>query len=608
MSKNRDRISGVDTNNMAGIYDIMAETMPPDQIYRELITNSLESGARMRERDPNFKGTIFIGESTHHPGKLCVMDNCEGIPRNKILPLTGDLAATYKQSEAGNFGHGTKAAAFANNKYGILYHSLFVDDKGKGSGVRMYYNGKDYAHKYYEEFNDHIVPMDREDFPELIQKAGHGNITTLMGNSEEENTLSSPSRYDESSLLRSGRKSPIYWLMAFVNTKFFEIPDYMKIIVETRRKDGSRVDRETVHGHKNILNKYSHAKDRGVIDFIRAKIHWWLMSDDFGKRSSVVSAIPSGQLSILHQKEIYKISYEDRPLRSWGLPFSGKMVALVVEFKNLQPVLQRTTLYLNKKEYTDYISGLRELFKKNTPTVLVKNEERMQQEHSKRLLSNEGLEKQISRYLKSYFGLEDKNGTEMIGEILSQRGRKKRIPGPPGPKPEPRHPIPLPGPHFGPDPTLIGLKNLEGKKKAIKAYPNSMPKFQLRDDDDASNIEYDYDDNICYLSSQCRLFNEYAEMAHEKLPNFQFDTIKGHTIKAIQDLLGTRIAITKGRRLLTEQRKRDLLKNEDALLMTILSPFEVIDRVLKSVKLVEKEFDKEDHQKSLKNGSTAIHA
>ena len=55
MNKNKDRVAGMDVNNMAGIYETMAKTMPADQIYRELIKNSLESGARMKERDPNLK-------------------------------------------------------------------------------------------------------------------------------------------------------------------------------------------------------------------------------------------------------------------------------------------------------------------------------------------------------------------------------------------------------------------------------------------------------------------------------------------------------------------------------------------------------------------------
>ena len=184
MSRNEDRIAGVDINNLARFYEIMASTMSSDQIYRELIKNSLESGARMKARDPDFKGTILIGESPWHKNKLCVMDNCEGIPQDSILKLVGDLAATYKQSEHGNFGAGTKAAAFANHKHGILYHSLFIDDEGRGAGVRMYYNGKHFAARKIPEYNSSILPMNRDDFPDLIQQAGHGNCTTLLVNDE----------------------------------------------------------------------------------------------------------------------------------------------------------------------------------------------------------------------------------------------------------------------------------------------------------------------------------------------------------------------------------------------------------------------------------------
>jgi hypothetical protein len=591
MNKNKDRIAGVDTNNMAGIYEIMAKTMPHNQIYRELITNSLEAGARMKERDPNFKGMILIGESKTHPKKLCVMDNCEGIPKDKILPLTGDLAATYKQSEAGNFGHGTKAAAFANNKHGILYHSLFIDDKGEGSGVRMYYNGKDFAAKHHEEFDSCIVPLEKSDFPEFIQEAGHGNITTLMGNSAEENTLLPPLGYEENSLLKSGRVSPIHWQTALTNTKFFEWPDYMTIKVEAQREE--RTNYEKVRGHKYMLNQYSSPKNRGILDFKRARIHWWLMSDNFGKRNSRNDCVLNGQLAILHQKEIIKIDFNceggKNPLKSWNLQFSYRDVALIVEFKNFQPNLQRTTLYSNERvEYTDYIHEIRKLFKENMPMILAENETRMQREYSKKLLDNESLAKRISRYLKNLFTIENEKGDETLGELFPLEGAKAIDPSPPGPGPLPPRPKPiLPGPEFGPDPVMIGIKNLEGKKKAKKARPNPMPRFELREDE-AAYIEYDYDNNICYLYKHCPLFDEYAELAHLKVKGIQLDVIRDFTIKAIQDILGTRIAIAKARNILTEDEKRDLLTNEDALLMSILSPFEVVDKVIEYTKYLEK--------------------
>ena len=611
MNKNKDRIAGVDINHMAGIYEIMARTMPSDQIYRELIKNSLESGARMKARDPNFKGIILIGESKLHPGKLCVMDNCEGIPQSKILPLTGDLASTYKQSEDGNFGHGTKAAAFANHKYGIMYHSLFVDDKGKGSGVRMYYNGKNFAAKHFSDFDSTILPLTREDFPPLIRDAGHGNSTTVMGNSAEENTLLPPPQYKENSLLRCGRVNSIHWLAAYVNTKFFEIPDYMTIKVEVERE--GRINYEKINGHLHVLNQHSAPENRNVLDFDQARIHWWLMSDDFGKRNSRNDCVLNGQLTILHQKEVYDIDFNatggKNPLKNWGLQFSYRDVVLVVEFKNMQAVLQRTTLYSEKRvEYTKLLPELRELFRENMPKVLADNEARLQQEYSKKLLDNEGLGKKIARYLKNLFVMENETGNETMEESTRVRGttRKKRVDTPIPPWP----PHPDPGPNFGPDPIMIGVKNLEGKKKAKKASPNPLPVFEIRTDE-APSIEYDYDNNICYLWKDCPVFEEYATLAHAKAKNLQLDVIRDITIKVIQDLLGPRIAISKRRDLFTEDKKRELLTDEDALLMTVLSPYEVIDKVIEYTKHLDKrnkEFDNEQQSLSSSVNGKGEHA
>tara|TARA_R110002020_G_scaffold13706_1_gene49114 strand:- start:42 stop:1877 length:1836 start_codon:yes stop_codon:yes gene_type:complete len=593
MNKNKDRVAGMDVNNMAGIYETMAKTMPADQIYRELIKNSLESGARMKERDPNFKGTILVGESKLHPGKLCVMDNCEGLPRDKILPLTGDLAATYKQAEDGNFGHGTKAAAFANHRHGIIYHSLFVDDEGKGSAVRMYYNGKNFAARYVPEFDSCIVPMNQDEFPALIKEAGHGNCTTLMGNSPDENTLLPPPEYEDNSLLKSGRVNSIHWLAAYVNTKFFEIPNYMTIKVEVKRED--RINYEKINGHKKMLNQYSSLSCRNVLDFDEARIHWWLMSDKLGKRNSRNDCVLNGQLSILHQKEIYDIDYNHwkggkNPLKNWGLPFSYRDVVLIVEFKNMQATLQRTTLYSDKRvEYTKYLPALRNLFRDNMPKAIADNEAAMQTQYSKQLLDNETLSKKISKYLKNLFALENPKGDVLMNGSLPVEGglpiNKRRI----GPKPKPPRPRPfIPGEEFGPDPLLVGIKNIEGKKKAKTARPNAMPRFERRSDKGSTAVEYDYDSHICYLYDHCELFDEYTKLAHSKTKSMQFNTVRDFTLKAIQDILGTRIAITRARDFMSEDEKRVLLGNEKALLMIIMSPFEIVDKVLDYTKHLDK--------------------
>ena len=81
----------------------------------------------------------------------------------------------------------------------------------------------------------------------------------------------------------------------------------MTIKVEVKRED--RINYEKINGHKKMLNQYSSPSCRNVLDFDEARIHWWLMSNELGKRNSRNDCVLNGQLSILHQKEIYDIDY-----------------------------------------------------------------------------------------------------------------------------------------------------------------------------------------------------------------------------------------------------------------------------------------------------------
>jgi hypothetical protein len=225
------------------------------------------------------------------------------------------------------------------------------------------------------------------------------------------------------------------------------------------------------------------------------------------------------------------------------------------------------------------------LFQENMPRILAANETRMQREYSKKLLDNEGLGRKVARYLKNILAIESEKGDETVEESLLLGGARAIYPNPPGPRRPPR-PKPTGG-EFGSDPVMIGIKNLEGKKKARKARPNPMPQFVEREDKGAT-IEYDYDNNICYLYKYSPLFDEYANLAHLKVKGIRLDVVREFTMKAIQDILGTRIAIARARDILTEDKKRELLTNEDALLMSILSPFEVVDRVIECTKHLDK--------------------
>ena len=594
---NKDRIAGMDQKNMAAIYEAHANTMPADQVYRELIKNSLESCARMKKRDPNFKGQILICESPNHPGKISVIDNGEGIPKSTIVPLVSDLAATHEQSKDGNFGHGTKVSAFANNQEGILYHSYYADDD-EGSAVKIYKNssGK-YAAKYFEEYGSCRIPLDLESLPDIIRESGHGNCTTLLGNDKNEDTTKPPKNYQNYSLLKVSRVDSIHWLKALLNTKFYEIPDYITLKVQVKRE--GRVNFETVHGHKALLDKNTKPEHRGTIDGEICKIHWWLREpEDVHPIKSLNDCVMNGQRSILHKGEIFKIEFNysgcKNPLKEWGLIFSHKRVIVVLEFNNKwHQNPQRTTLHSEKNvDYIDFLSDIRDFFMENLPEPIKEEEARLHRERSKKLRENDELGRKISKYVKELTVSESESGDERMGDIanffgssaLELRRNKNPIVNP---KPNEG---PLGGDHFGNDPLMAGIKNPHGRKRAKKVSPNVMPIFKVRDDiENMENyLEYEYDDNVLFLRSDCPLVNEFSELAAKGIKGYEAKDILEDVQYAFRDVLCPIIAITKARDFLSEEDKKEMLQDPNVLLSYVINPYNIISIVQENYKNVVK--------------------
>ena len=52
-----------------------------------------------------------------------VIDNGDGMSKDRVVDYVNNLAETGEQSEDGNFGYGTKVSAYARNKEGIAYQT-----------------------------------------------------------------------------------------------------------------------------------------------------------------------------------------------------------------------------------------------------------------------------------------------------------------------------------------------------------------------------------------------------------------------------------------------------------------------------------------------------
>ena len=594
MSVAKDKKPKLNDKHAAKHFETHALTMPSDQVYRELVKNSIEACVKMKKIDPNFKGEIFITEDENFPDKFSIIDNGIGMRKDRITDLIINLAETEEESEDGNFGAGTKVAAFANNRKGIINSSLHHEEN-EGSRCQVYYNSENcYAVKYDEEENSCRISLDYDEMNPLIQKYGHGTSVTLFGNSENENTLRPPPNYSESSLLKDSRKDSVHWLLACINTKFFEIPDYIKIRVQVKRTD--RTNHELVYGHKYYLDNYS--ETRGFMESPNAKFYWWVLSDA-DKRGSRNDCVLNGQLAFMHKKEVIRIDFNRRgmkcPLKNWNLNFAYKHVAVVIEPKGFQPNVQRTTLYKDKVEYVDYINEWKEFFVHHMPKPIQDLENKLQSEHAKKLRETDILDKKTAQYLKALTTL-DTTGRELSDQEASILGGMKK-PSMQTSSTKSDTDGSLQGPNFGNDPLKAGLKSKKGKKSRNVA-PNPFPQFEVVDNlEDDEWVDYDFNNNRIFLNERCPLIEEYAKHAQKKSKGFSLEVVRDFTIAVFRDELSARIAVTKYREThFSEEEKREALNNK-SLTMILLDPVSIIDKIVDNFKYLDKkakEFDDSD--------------
>jgi len=594
MTVSKDRKPKLSSRGAAKLFETQALTMPADQIYRELTKNALEACAKMKAIDPNFKGEIIITEDENHPEKFSIIDNGIGMRTDRITSLIVDLAETEEQSEDGNFGCGTKVAGFANNRKGIVYTSLHHEED-EGSRCQVYFNRESiYAVRHIDQIdgeyiNDCRVSLEVDEMPELIQRYRHGTQVTLFGNSENENTLRPPANYAEASMLKASRKDSVHWLMACINTKFFTIPDYVTIRVQIKRKD--RTSYEIAHGHKYYLDNYS--DNRGVFESPTAKFHWWVLMNDaqgISNRKSRNECVVLGHLAYMHKKELVRIDFNRKgmkcPLKDWHLNFAYQHVALIIEPKEFEPNSQRTSLYKNKVEYTDYILQWRDYFIEHMPEPIRKLEAELQAKHAEKIQDNDLLAKKAADYLKT-LTIESTKGKEFTDEAAKISGGMKK---PSGGDSENKIDTDgtVPGPSFGQDPLIAGLKSKSGKK-ARRTKPNPFPEFKVRNDMELDEwVDYNYNDHKVWLNANCPLIEEYSKKAAAKSKGFALENVKGFTRKVFADQLSMKIAMTRFRDEtgFSEEDKKEALNNK-ALTMVLLD-ITLIDKIVDNFKHLDK--------------------
>src|SRR5262249_8348260 len=139
--------------------------------------------------------------------------------------------------------------------------------------------------------------------------AGHGTMVTLLGESEEGNTMLPP----ESAV------GGVRWLIRYLNRRFLRFPEGVKVRVRefskadpaewptepTTHANEGAIKRQAV-GQASYLDRNAAACGEVRLEKGSATAHWWLLKDDkkIGDPSYWLS---SGHVAALYQEELYEL-------------------------------------------------------------------------------------------------------------------------------------------------------------------------------------------------------------------------------------------------------------------------------------------------------------
>jgi len=338
-----DLLMGV--SNVGFIVDRLGRDCAPLQFIRELTANAIEAIQAADEKGGEIRWEVdpVWTEFTGSP-KLCITDTGLGMTAEEMTKYVNKLSSSvHEQSHTGNFGIGAKIAAATRNHAGLVYQS-WVD--GEGSQVHLWRNPvtQQYGLKQFE-FEDgtfeHYAGVDDDEKPALIR--AHGTRVTLLGNSYDltDDTLVAP----------AGAPRPSRWLTRYLNTRYFEFPDGIRVTAVENWSGPSQGEDRLVHGMKWFLER--HSEESGAVDLDGAVAWWWILKPFADRQAMNSVTLEQGHIASLYQSELYELQTGNAGvarLQQFGVTFGCDRVVIYVqphEHDALSPNTSRTQLVLN---------------------------------------------------------------------------------------------------------------------------------------------------------------------------------------------------------------------------------------------------------------------
>lgn len=295
----------------------------PLQFVREYTQNSIEAILRTsKSGDIRIDVNWPLYEMTQ-TYKMSFIDSGDGMTCDEMREHLNNLSSSgHADNVFENYGVGAKIASLTRNHAGVMYDSW----KG-GEGHRILI-------KYDHEARSYgIVPFDigdgttswclsisDDEKPEIIEQ--HGTKVTLFGMTDDQDTMAAPAG------AKGGREN---WLYQYLNTRYFKIPDDIKLMVrigyyrdpENKRHNYPR----KINGQCATLKNNEVAN--GVVSISDANIHWWILKKE---RSGHGRELVLGHTACLNQNELFDIA-DGRSSRSphFGIIFGKENVVLYIE-------------------------------------------------------------------------------------------------------------------------------------------------------------------------------------------------------------------------------------------------------------------------------------
>ena len=537
------------------LIDSWRNQISQDQQYREFTQNSIESIKRVQKQNPEYKGIIKWGIderylNKHKVKKLCIIDNGEGMTPQEMLLNLNSLGGSTRNNEYYNHGCGAKIAGLAHNREGLIYRSW---KNGQGYVAKFMRNemGR-YGMVKIKNRNTH--PLPEVEKPAEIKE--HGCMVTLLGDSFEQNTTE-PVKGNYGTLLKNSRNSKNEWLSAYLNTKFYHVPNNIKLTC-SRFLENKTTTVNIIKGHEYGLGLDFEKKDEVQLTKTKVKI-FYRENANRQEVSNKQNYVTNGQLAIVNQGEVIKLEFSSaggvNPLPAWGLQCLKKHVALVLipegQFKQN---IERTDLTHEGMSINEQLNLWKTEFKEAMPQWLKDIEAKKQLEQMEKDNDTETRLKNLSPLFKKERYYNSERGDVSIKEDEKRKASSKKdnMGDEPDPNPNPDHD---PKDEFGKIDAVFGVEVDRSKYKGKKInIINEYPEVLKTNEGPSPMIgSFEKSNYTIEINVESNLVVELTDYLHKKFNRIMKTVIVDEVFKLIGLSLKQQVAHVHNRMNATEE-------------------------------------------------------